>query len=158
MRVYETIFIARPDLNEEALAERVEWFKGILASQGAQVLNVEQWGKKRLAYKVEKQRYGIYVLVHYEGGPHVVSEVERHLRMSEDILRYITVRLEGRQAEAAREAAKKAAAEQEQKAKAEAEAEVEAKVEETPVVQAQEQESPGQEVTEEEPPEGGSED
>lgn len=109
MRFYETIFIVKPDLAEEAMAERVAWATDILTSNGAQLVNVEQWGKKRLAYQVNKQRYGLFVLVHYEAEPKVVGELERNFKLSEDILKYMTVKLEGKHIERARAAAVKAA-------------------------------------------------
>ncbi len=105
MTFYETIFIVKIDLGDEALAERVAWVTDILTSNGAEVINVEQWGKKRLAYHVNKQRHGFYVLMHYEGDPKVVPELERNLKLSEDILKYLTVKLEGAQVDKARAAA-----------------------------------------------------
>lgn len=111
MRFYETIFIVKSDLAEEALAEQVAWATGILTSNGAQIVNVEEWGKKRLAYQVKKQRYGLYVLLHYEAEPKVVLELERNFKLSEDVLKYLTVRLEGKLIEKARAAAVKAAEE-----------------------------------------------
>jgi small subunit ribosomal protein S6 len=111
MRFYETIFIVKPDLAEEAFAERVAWATDILTDNGAQIVNVEQWGKKRLAYQVNKQRYGLYVMVHYEAEPKVVGELERNFKLSEDILKYMTVKLEGKHIDKARAAAVKAAEE-----------------------------------------------
>ncbi|MEE9196540.1 MAG: 30S ribosomal protein S6 [bacterium] len=111
MRFYETIFIVKSDLAEEALAERVAWATDILTSNGAQIVNVEEWGKKRLAYQVNKQRYGLYVLLHYEAESKVVLELERNFKLSEDVLKYLTVRLEGKLIEKARAAAVKAAEE-----------------------------------------------
>ncbi|MEE8209941.1 MAG: 30S ribosomal protein S6 [bacterium] len=111
MRFYETIFIVKSDLAEEALAERVAWATDILTSNGAQIVNVEEWGKKRLAYQVNKQRYGLYVLLHYEAEKKVLLELERNFKLSEDVLKYLTVRLEGKLIEKARAAAVKAAEE-----------------------------------------------
>lgn len=109
MRFYETIFIVKPDLTDEVLAEREAWAKDILTNNGADIVNVERWGKKRLAYQIEKQRYGHYYLFHYEAPASVVPELERNFRMSEDIMKYITVKLEGKLVEQARQAAVKAA-------------------------------------------------
>ena len=130
MTFYETIFIVKIDLGDKALAERVAWVTDILTSNGAEVINVEQWGKKRLAYRVNKQKHGFYVLMHYEGDPKVVPELERNLRLSEDILKHLTVKLEGAQVEKARAAAVAAAEEEvrraeERSAKEAAEAEPE---------------------------------
>lgn len=130
MTFYETIFIVKTDLGDEALAERVTWVTDILTSNGAEVINVEQWGKKRLAYQVKKQKHGIYVLMHYEGDPKVVPELERNFKLSEDILKHLTVKLEGAQVEKARAAAVAAVEEEarraeERSAKEAAEAEAE---------------------------------
>ncbi|MFB3072013.1 MAG: 30S ribosomal protein S6, partial [bacterium] len=136
MTFYETIFIVKIDLGDEALAERVAWVTDILTSNGAEVINVEQWGKKRLAYQVKKQKHGIYVLMHYEGDPKVVPELERNFKLSEDILKHLTVKLEGAQVEKARAAAVAAVEEVARRAEersareaAEAEAEPEAEPE-----------------------------
>ncbi len=142
MTFYETIFIVKTDLGDEALAERVAWVTEILTSNGAEVINVEQWGKKRLAYQVKKQKHGIYVLMHYEGDPKVVPELERNFKLSEDILKHLTVKLEGAQVDKARAAAVAAVEEKarraeersareaaEAEAKPEAEAELEAEAE-----------------------------
>lgn len=137
MRFYETIFIVKPDLTDEVLAEREAWAKDILTNNGADIVNVERWGKKRLAYQIEKQRYGHYYLVHYEGPPSVVPEMERNFRMSEDIMKYITVKLEGKQVEQARQAAVKAA--EDAARQAEARAEEAAKAEEPTDKEASEQ-------------------
>ncbi len=116
MTFYETIFIVKTDLGDEALAEKVTWATDILTSNGAEVINVEQWGKKRLAYQVNKQKHGIYVLMHYEGDPKVVPELERNLKLSEDILKHLTVKLEGAQVDKARAAAVAAAEEEARRA------------------------------------------
>ena len=136
MTFYETIFIVKTDLGDEALAERVAWVTDILTSNGAEVINIEQWGKKRLAYQVKKQKHGIYVLMHYEGDPKVVPELERNFKLSEDILKHLTVKLEGAQVEKARAAAVAAVEEEARRAEersareaAEAEAEPEAEPE-----------------------------
>ncbi len=116
MTFYETIFIVKTDLGDEALAERIAWVTDILTSNGAEVINIEQWGKKRLAYQVKKQKHGIYVLMHYEGDPKVVPELERNLRLSEDILKHLTVKLEGALVDKARAAAVAAAEEEARRA------------------------------------------
>ena len=116
MTFYETIFIVKTDLGDEALAEKVAWVTDILTSNGAEVINVVQWGKKRLAYQVNKQKHGIYVLMHYEGDPKAVPELERNLKLSEDFLKYLTVKLEGAQVDKARAEAVVAAEEEARRA------------------------------------------
>jgi small subunit ribosomal protein S6 len=102
MRTYETIFIVHPDVAGEAYTAAVEKFKGILAEQGAEILKVDEWGTRKLAYPVKKQTRGSYVLVAYEAGPTVIAEFERRMRIDDAIIKFQTVYLEnGLQAEAA---------------------------------------------------------
>ena len=102
MRTYETIFIVHPDAAGEAYTAAVEKFKGILAEQGAEILKVDEWGTRKLAYPVKKQTRGSYVLVAYEAGPTVIAEFERRMRIDDAIIKFQTVYLEnGLQVEAA---------------------------------------------------------
>jgi len=101
MRTYETIFIIHPDAVGDAYAAIVDKFKGILAEQGSNVLKVEEWGTRKLAYTVKKQGRGSYVLVAYEAGPKVISEFERRLRIDENVIKFQTVLLENGLEEAA---------------------------------------------------------
>jgi small subunit ribosomal protein S6 len=94
MRTYETIFIIHPDAVGDAYAAIVDKFKGILTEQGSNVLKVEEWGTRKLAYTVKKQGRGSYVLVAYEAGPKVIAEFERRLRIDENVIKFQTVLLE----------------------------------------------------------------
>ena len=94
MRTYETIFIVHPDVAGEAYTAAVEKFKGILAEQGAEILKVDEWGTRKLAYPVKKQTRGSYVLVAYEAGPTVIAEFERRMRIDDAIIKFQTVYLE----------------------------------------------------------------
>lgn len=154
MRFYETIFIVKPDLGDDVLAEREQWAKDILTNNGAQIVHTELWGKKRLAFQIEKQRYGHYLLLQYEGEPKVVPELERNFKLSEDVLKFITVRLEGKLIDRARAAAVKAAEDavrrEEARAAKEAEAEAEAKAKaESETSSEEEEEDKSAEATEE---------
>lgn len=91
MRLYETVYILRPELNEEQINQTIERLNGIVTSGGGEVKNLERWGKKRLAYKIEKERYGHYILMHFNGEPDLVRELERNYRLSEDVMRYIVI-------------------------------------------------------------------
>ena len=102
MRTYETIFIVHPDLSGEAYTAAVEKFKGVLTDQGAEILKVDEWGTRKLAYPVKKQTRGSYVLVAYEAGSTVIAEFERRMRIDDAIIKFQTVYLEkGLQAESA---------------------------------------------------------
>jgi len=88
---YETTFILDPGLDEAKVNEEVDrvvqWIKGL----GGEVLEVQRWGKKRLAYEIDRRRDGIYTLVLYEGPGTTVQELERRFRLNESVLRSLTV-------------------------------------------------------------------
>ena len=94
MRIYEELFIIKPDVPDEEADQFVENLQSHLASAGAAVDKVEKWGKRRLAYRVEKYREGAYVLIQFSGGPEIVKELERRLRVSDSVLKFITVRID----------------------------------------------------------------
>lgn len=94
MRTYESIFIVRPDLVGDEYAAVVEKFRNILIDQGANMLKVDEWGAKKLAYPVKKFQRGSYVLMAYEAGPKVIAEFERRMRIDESVIKFQTVHLE----------------------------------------------------------------
>lgn len=94
MRTYEELFIIKPDVPDEEADQFVENLQTHLASAGATVDKVEKWGKRRLAYRVERYREGAYVLIQFSGGPEVVKEFERRLRVADSVLKFITVRID----------------------------------------------------------------
>ncbi len=94
MRKYETVFVIRPDLEEEQTAEVIEKFTGIIANNGGEVTNIDKWGKKRLAYEINHVKEGYYVLVNFDGEAETVKELDRLYKISDDIIRHIIVRLE----------------------------------------------------------------
>jgi small subunit ribosomal protein S6 len=94
MRIYEELFIIKPDVPDEEADQFVEHLQTHLTSAGATVDKVEKWGKRRLAYRVDKYREGAYVLIQFSGGPEVVKELERRLRVADSVLKFITVRID----------------------------------------------------------------
>ncbi|MDK2820606.1 MAG: small subunit ribosomal protein [Clostridia bacterium] len=94
MRNYESVFVIKPDLEAEATAALIEKFTKLIADQGGEVVQVNEWGKKRMAYEVRKYREGYYVIIEFKGAPNVSQELERLLRINDDILRYLITRLE----------------------------------------------------------------
>jgi small subunit ribosomal protein S6 len=103
-RTYEFLFIADPNLGEpevDALAAQVQ---GFVEKDGGKIQKVEKWGKKRLAYGVGRHREGSYVLIVAEGGSALVKEVERRMRVTDGVIKFITVRVdeELRKAEASK--------------------------------------------------------
>ncbi len=94
MRIYEELFIVKPDAPDEEVDAFVEQLRGQLTTAGATVDKVEKWGKRRLAYKVDKYREGSYVLFQFSSEADVVKELERRLRVSDAVLKFLTVRID----------------------------------------------------------------
>ncbi len=92
MRHYETLFIINPDLSEEETASVVEKFSAILTDRGSNMVKVDQWGRRRLAYEVKKFNKGFYVLFEYGATPEAVAEMERIFKIDERVIRYMTVK------------------------------------------------------------------
>ena len=94
MNQYETVFILTPVLSDVQMKEAVEKFKGILAAEGAEIINEENWGMKKLAYQIEKKSTGFYQLLEFKAEPTVVEKLELNFRRDERVIRYITVKLD----------------------------------------------------------------
>jgi len=94
MRIYEELFIMKPELPEEEIDTFIEQLTGNIGTAGGTVDKVEKWGKRRLAYKVDKFRDGSYVLLQFSSGPEAVKEVERRLRVAEPVIKFQTVRID----------------------------------------------------------------
>jgi len=94
MRIYEALFIIKPDVPDEEVDQRLEALRGHLTGAGATVDKLEKWGKRRLAYRVDKYREGSYVLIQFTAGPEAVKEFERRLRVSDVVLKFLTVRID----------------------------------------------------------------
>ena len=94
MNQYETVFILTPVLSDVQMKEAVEKFKGILTNNGAEIINEELWGLKKLAYPIEKKSTGFYVLVEFKAEPTVIKTLEVNYRRDERVIRYITIKNE----------------------------------------------------------------
>ncbi|MEE0776899.1 MAG: 30S ribosomal protein S6 [Bacillota bacterium] len=92
MRNYETMYVLRPDMDEEQVNAAVEKFSGIIAANGGEVTKVEHWGKRRLAYEVQKLREGYYVLCYFTAGADLPKELERNFKISDEVIRFLVVR------------------------------------------------------------------
>jgi small subunit ribosomal protein S6 len=101
MRKYETIFILNPDLDEEQTQFTIEKVKGIITQTNGEILKVEDWGKRKLAYPVKKKDKGHYILIHLSGPPALLSELERNFRVMDAVIKFQSVRLDERQASSA---------------------------------------------------------
>jgi small subunit ribosomal protein S6 len=107
-RVYEILFIADPNLGEAEVDALTAQVQGFVEKEGGRIQKVEKWGKKRLAYLVGKHREGSYVLVVAEGGAALVKEVERRIRVTDGVIRYVTVRVDEELRKAERRKARRA--------------------------------------------------
>ena len=91
MTKYETTFILEPGLDETRVNEEVDRVTQWIAELGGEVLEVQRWGKRRLAYEINKKRDGIYTLVLYQGPGPTVKELERRMKLNEPVMRVLTV-------------------------------------------------------------------
>jgi len=98
MRKYETIFIMDPDLEEGQAQSALEKIKGIITQTNGEILRVEDWGKRKLAYEVKKKAKGHYILIHFLGTPALLTELERNFRVMDAVIKFQSVRLDERHA------------------------------------------------------------
>jgi small subunit ribosomal protein S6 len=96
-RTYELMFIVRPDMVDEDLDRLISTLESNITSSGGAVKNVERMGKRRLAYLVRKFHEGIYILLTLEGGGELIKELERRLRVTEPVIKFLTVRVDEEQ-------------------------------------------------------------
>ncbi|MBL0210861.1 MAG: 30S ribosomal protein S6 [Holophagaceae bacterium] len=106
MRLYETIFIASPTLTEEQVDELVKQYEGIIAEQGGELLKTDKWGRKKLAYEVQKFSEGYYTLFEMNAGPKLIAELERRFRNNDAVIKFMSVRLDAEAKSAARRKAR----------------------------------------------------
>ncbi len=91
-RRYETMIVLRTDLQEAGVKEQAEKVRKLLEAQGAVVAGVHEWGLRELAYIIQKERRGYYLLAEYTGAAAAVAELERTLKLSDVVLRFVTIR------------------------------------------------------------------
>lgn len=96
-RAYELMFIVRPDMVEEELDKLISTLETAVTSTGGTVKSVEKMGKRRLAYVVRRFHDGLYILLTVEGGGGLIHELERRLRVSEPVIKFLTVRIDEEQ-------------------------------------------------------------
>ncbi|WDP88886.1 MAG: 30S ribosomal protein S6 [Desulfobacter sp.] len=149
MRKYETVIISDPDLQDQTRAELFDKIRNIIARENGILLDCDEWGSKKLAYEIKKKLRGYYTCLTYGGTGDLVKELERNLRLSDDIMKFMTILLsdnvtaesleqelaDAKEAEAAEEAAK-----------AEEAAQAEEEAEEAPAEASEEAEAPAEEA------------
>ena len=94
MNKYETIFIINPSIESEDIEKVIEDTQNLISGSGGTVIRVDKWGKKRLAYEVKGNRDGYYVLVDFEAEPQFVQRLGRYYGLTEEIIKYMTLRAE----------------------------------------------------------------
>jgi small subunit ribosomal protein S6 len=90
---YEIMYILRPDLSEEQVQEVIDRYKNFLTEQGAEDIQIQNRGKRRLAYPIKKYLDGIYIQMNYQADGKQIAPLERSMRLSEEVIRYLTIKL-----------------------------------------------------------------
>jgi len=93
-QLYESIFIVRPSLPDEESQKLIDKMKGVLEKSGAAVLKTENWGKKKLAYEVRRERKGVFIYFYFKSEGNTIQELERSYRLEDGVIKFLTVRLE----------------------------------------------------------------
>ena len=93
MRNYETLFILKPNVEEESRKAIIEKFKNII-NEGGEVVSVDEWGLRRLAYEIQKVKEGYYTLINFKATSETIVELERNYKISDDVMRFIVINLE----------------------------------------------------------------
>jgi small subunit ribosomal protein S6 len=99
MPLYETIFIARQDVSTPQVEVLTKTFSDLVTAQGGAVKKTEQWGLRNLAYRINKNKKGHYVMFNLDASPEAIAEVERNMKLNEDVLRFMTIRVEEHETE-----------------------------------------------------------
>ena len=99
MPLYEHVFLARQDVTSQQVESMIETWKGVIQAGGGTVEKVEMWGVKSLAYRIKKNRKAHFALLNISAPPAAVAEMERQMQISEDVLRFMTIRVEQLEAE-----------------------------------------------------------
>lgn len=94
MPLYETVFIARQDVSAKQVEDYAKAFAKIVNDNGGETKRTEPWGLRNLAYKIKKNKKGHYTLLHFDAPAAAITELERQMRLNEDVLRFMTVRIE----------------------------------------------------------------
>src|SRR5215475_7483771 len=94
MPLYEHVFLTRQDASAQQVEELTAQFKGVIEQMGGKVAKVEQWGVKSLSYRLRKNRKAHFTLLNVDAPPAALNEVERQERLNEDVVRYLTIRVE----------------------------------------------------------------
>ena len=94
MNHYETVFILTPVLSDVQMKEAADKFKEVLVSEGAEIINEENWGLRKLAYPIQKKTTGFYTLLEFDAEPSVIAKLEIQFRRDERVIRFLTFRMD----------------------------------------------------------------
>ena len=94
MNHYETVFILTPVLSDVQMKEAVDKFKEVLVSEGAEIINEENWGLRKLAYPIQKKSTGFYQLLEFNADPSVIAKLEINFRRDERVIRFLTFKMD----------------------------------------------------------------
>jgi small subunit ribosomal protein S6 len=94
MRRYESVVILNPDMGDDDIRSFTERYTQLVKTGGGEIIKIEDWGLKRLAYLVQRKEKGRYILFDYVGNPALIHEIERQFKISEDVMKFISVKLE----------------------------------------------------------------
>ena len=94
MNNYETVFIVTPVLSDAQVKEVADKFQGVITENGGQIVNLENWGLKKLAYPIQKKSTGFYQLVEFKAEPQVIEKLEINFRRDERVIRFLTFRMD----------------------------------------------------------------
>ncbi len=150
MRKYETVLISDPDLQDQTRSELFDKIRNIITNEKGIILDFDEWGNKKLAYEIKKKSRGHYVCITYGGDGPLVSELERNFRLTDTVLKFMTIVLSGDMtAQELEKEAQELQQSKEESTEPEADEEdtpAEAVTEETPAVEQDEQEEPEKET------------
>ncbi len=94
MQIYESIFIINPNLTDEETANIIKKMQDVVTKQGGEMIKFEDWGKKKLSYEIKKHKRGHYAFFQFKAAPAAVAELERTYKMTDTVIKFLTVRLE----------------------------------------------------------------
>ncbi len=97
---YETMYILRPDLTDEQVEQAIAKYENLLREQGSEDIQIQNRGKRRLAYEIARQRDGVYIQMNYSAPGNAIAIMERAMRLSEEVIRYLTIKQEVQEAKA----------------------------------------------------------
>lgn len=92
MRQYEVMYVLRPDLEEEKVKANVARYSDVVTNYGGEITKLQEMGKRRLAYEIQKFREGYYVLMNFKANPDAVAEAERLMKINDDVIRFLFIR------------------------------------------------------------------